>query len=271
MSAELTREAFLANADHTLLAPGTTRAELEAFLSRARRLGVARVCISPSLLPADPDALGGLEVVTVAGFPSGSHRAEAKAFEAARAVADGAHEVDMVLNRALVREAALGEGSWAAVEAEIRAAREACPGRVLKTILETAALSDDEIAGSCLAAAAAGADFVKTSTGFDPSGGATLHAVRLMAQTVGVLGGGALGIKASGGIRTARDAREMWAAGATRFGVSATAMILADWEEGAGSRVGRRRRSDPDADSGVGADPGVEVAARTSADSAPDY
>ncbi|MFT4231676.1 MAG: deoxyribose-phosphate aldolase [Leucobacter sp.] len=263
----VTQSQFLANADHTLLAPGTTAAELRDFLDDARRIGVARVCISPFLVgaavaalgtvdggaedgaadggaadgsAAEDDAgagtgagsaaagaLGGLEIVTVVGFPSGAHRPEIKAAEAAQAVADGAHEIDMVVNRGLVRAAAAGDGGWAAVEAEIRAVREACPGRVLKAILETAALNDDEIVGACRAAEAAGADFVKTSTGFDPAGGASLHAVRLMADTVG----GRLGVKASGGIRTADAVREMHAAGATRFGVSGTAAILSSWDE----------------------------------------
>jgi len=221
IASPLTQSQFLSAADHTLLAPGTTRAELHSFLAAARQLGVARVCISPSLLPVDADALGGLEIVTVVGFPSGSHRAEVKAAEAARAVADGAHEIDMVLDRGLVRG-----GDRAGVEAEIRAVRAACPGRVLKVIIESAVLDDEQIVGACRAAEAAGADFVKTSTGFDPAGGASVHAVRLMAATVG----GRLGVKASGGIRTAASVRELWAAGATRFGVSGTAAILAGWD-----------------------------------------
>lgn len=218
---ELSRSDFLAIADHTLLAPDTTRAELDAFLGRARELGVARVCISPSLLPLDRAALGDLEIVTVVGFPSGAHHAEIKAAEARRAVSDGAREIDMVVNRGLVRA-----GAWDAVEAEIRAVREACESLVMKVILESAALEDAEIVGACRAAEAAGADFVKTSTGFDGSGGATLHAVELMAGTVG----GRLGVKASGGIRTAADVRELWRAGATRFGVSGTAAILQNWD-----------------------------------------
>ena len=222
----LTATDFLAIADHTLLAPGTTRAELSAFLAASRELGVARVCISPSLLPVDPAALGDLEIVTVVGFPSGAHTAEAKAFEAAQAAQNGAHEIDMVVNVGLVRA-----GDWAGVEGEIRAVREASTGCVLKVILETAALTDAEIVGSCRAAEAGGADFVKTSTGFSPAGGATAHAVRLMAQTVG----GRLGVKASGGVRTAEAVRELWAAGATRFGVSGTAAIHTHWNDAAGA------------------------------------
>ncbi len=219
----LTASDFLTIADHTLLAPGTTEPELHRFLGEARELGAARVCISPSLLPVDPVALGDLEIVTVVGFPSGAHSAPVKAFEAARAVAARAHEIDMVVNQGLVRA-----GEWDAVRAEIAGVRAACPSQALKVILETATLTDDEIVGACRAAEEAGADFVKTSTGFSPAGGATVHAVRLMAATVG----GRLGVKASGGIRTADAVRELWAAGATRFGVSATAAIVHGWETG---------------------------------------
>ena len=214
----LTPELFLEVADHTLLAPATTAAELDAFLEEAERLGVKRVCVSPSLLPV---AKRGREIVTVVGFPSGVHAATAKAFEAAQAVRDGADEVDMVVNPGLV-----SAGGWDALEAEIRAVREACPDRVLKVIIESASLTDEQIVGCCRASEAAGADFVKTSTGFHAAGGASAHAVRIMADTVG----GRLGVKASGGIRSAETARELWAAGATRFGVSATRAIVDSWD-----------------------------------------
>ncbi|WP_336991997.1 deoxyribose-phosphate aldolase [Leucobacter sp. VD1] len=217
--AALTAQEFLDHADHTLLASDTTPEQLADFIADAETLGVKRVCVLPSLLPVDKR---GREIVTVVGFPTGAHASEVKAAETRRAVADGADEIDVVVNLGLVRAA-----DWRAVEADLRAVREACPGLVLKVILETAALSDEEIVAACLAAEAAGADFVKTSTGFHPAGGASLHAVQLMAQTVG----GRLGVKASGGIRTATAARELWAAGATRFGVSATARILASWDD----------------------------------------
>lgn len=213
----LTAERFLEIADHTLLAPGTTPEELEAFLDGAARLRAKRVCVSPTLLPVDKR---GLEIVTVVGFPSGVHKPEIVAREAELAVGDGADEIDMVVDRGLVRAA-----DWTAVEASIRTVREAVPGVVLKVIVESAALTDEQIVGCCRAAEAAGADYVKTSTGFDPAGGASEHAVRLMAETVG----GRLGVKASGGIRSAADVLALWDAGATRFGVSATAAILAGW------------------------------------------
>ena len=215
--AALTTDHFLANADHTLLAPPTTAADLHAFLADAAELGVKRVCVSPSLLPVDKR---GLSIVTVVGFPSGVHHAEVKAFEATRAIADGADEIDMVVNPGLVHA-----GDWDGLEAEIRAVREATTGHVLKVIIESASLTDEQIVASCRAAEAAGADFVKTSTGFNAAGGASVHAVELMAATVG----DRLGVKASGGIRDAETARALWAAGATRFGVSATGAIVAGW------------------------------------------
>ncbi len=217
---ELTQQHFLANADHTLLAPETTAAQLDEFIAGAEQLGAKRVCVPPSLLPVNKR---GREIVTVIGFPSGAHKVEVKVAETAQAVADGADEIDVVVNLGLVRA-----GDWGAVEAELRAVREACEGKVLKVILEAAALTDEEIVAACKASEAAGADFVKTSTGFHPAGGASVHAVRIMADTVG----GRLGVKASGGIRNAEAVRELWAAGATRFGVSATGAILDSWNEG---------------------------------------
>lgn len=204
--------------DHTLLKPEATPADVAALVAEARELGVYSVCVSPSMLPIDPATLGDVKVATVCGFPSGKHHGAIKAAEAARSVADGADEVDMVID-----VAAAIEGRFTDVEADIAAVRAAVPApRVLKVIIESAALSDDAIVGACRAAEAAGADFVKTSTGFHPTGGASVHAVELMAATVG----GRLGVKASGGIRTGAAARALIAAGATRLGLSGTATVL---------------------------------------------
>ena len=201
--------------DHTLLKPEATAADVEALVAEAAELGAYSVCVSPSMLPiAVPE---GLRVATVVGFPSGAVKASVKAAEAARAVADGADEVDMVTNLANVKQ-----GNWEAVEGEVRQVRDAVPGAVLKVIIESAALTDEEITATSLACKRAGADFVKTSTGFHPAGGASTHAVRLMRQAVGP----DLGVKASGGIRDAAIAQEMIDAGATRLGLSGTAAVL---------------------------------------------
>ena len=205
--------------DHTLLKPEATAQDVAALIEEAQRLGTYSVCISPSQLPVEvPEDL---HVATVVGFPSGAVKPEIKAAEAGLAVNNGAEEIDMVINIALVLE-----GRFDALEEEIRTVRSACQGKVLKVIIESAALSDDAIVAACRAAEAAGADFVKTSTGFHPAGGASVHAVKLMADTVG----GRLGVKASGGIRTGADAQAMIDAGATRLGLSSSAVVLADLE-----------------------------------------
>lgn len=202
--------------DHTLLKPESTPEDVASLIAEAKELGVFSVCVSPSMLPLKED-LGELKKAVVCGFPSGAHHSEIKAAEAARAVADGADEVDMVINLALAKS-----GDFAGVEADIRAVREAIPAALLKVIIESAALTDEEIVSACQAAKNAGADFVKTSTGFHPAGGASVHAVKLMADTVGE----DLGVKASGGIRDGKFAAELIEAGATRLGLSGTKKVL---------------------------------------------
>ncbi|ALA66454.1 deoxyribose-phosphate aldolase [Corynebacterium lactis] len=205
--------------DHTLLKPESTPEDVKALIAEAAELGTYSICISPSQLPVEVPE--GLHIATVVGFPSGAVKAEIKAAEAARAVADGAEEVDMVINIAFAKEHRFDD-----LQAEIQAVRDAIPGKVLKVIIESAALTDEEIIAASKASEAAGADFVKTSTGFHPAGGASAHAVKLMRETVG----DRLGVKASGGIRTAEAAEEMIAAGASRLGLSASAAILAGLE-----------------------------------------
>ncbi len=203
--------------DHTLLRPEATAQEVAELVSEAQKLGTYSVCVSPSRLPLR--GTGSLKVAVVCGFPSGAHKAEVKAVGAARAAADGADEIDMVINLALATTS-----QYAAVQDEIAAVRAAAPAPVvLKVIIESAVLTDKQIVGVCEAAEAAGADYVKTSTGFHPAGGATAHAVELMSKTVG----GRLGVKASGGIHSTEAALEMIAAGATRLGLSGTAEVLA--------------------------------------------
>jgi deoxyribose-phosphate aldolase len=214
-SASLTRAEVADMIDHTLLAPEATAEQVEELVREARELGVYAICVSPSMLPVRAP---GLVVATVAGFPSGKHHSLVKGAEARLAVDQGAAEVDMVID-----VGAAVAGDYSAVLADIVTVREAIGDRaLLKVIIESAALPDEAIVQVCRAAEQAGADFVKTSTGFHPAGGADVHAVELMAETVG----GRLGIKASGGIRTAEAAAALIAAGATRLGLSKSRAVL---------------------------------------------
>ena len=180
----------------------------------ARQYGFASVCVNPAWVRAAARNLRGSNVLTctVIGFPLGANLADVKAYEARRAIMDGAQEVDMVINIG-----ALKSGDDCAVENDIRAVAQAAHEYdvLLKVIIETALLTDDEKVRACLAAKRAGADFVKTSTGF-AKGGATVADVALMRQTVGAM----LGVKASGGVKGLSDARAMLEAGATRIGAS---------------------------------------------------
>ncbi len=211
----ITRDDLAKLIDHTLLKTDASHAQVAELVEEAQELGTYSVCISPSMLPLQV-ATGDVKVATVVGFPSGNHTAVTKAREAAEASEHGADEIDMVMNIGLLKE-----GRASLVEEEIRLVREATPG-LLKVIIESAALSDDEIVAACKASEAAGADFVKTSTGFHPAGGASVHAVRIMQQTVG----DRLGIKASGGIRDWDTAVAMVDAGATRLGLSGSRAVL---------------------------------------------
>ena len=204
--------------DHTLLKPDTTAEDVTALIAEAIELGVYSVCISPSLLPVSIPADSGLKLAVVCGFPSGKHTTASKTAEAAESIALGADEVDMVIDLGAAKA-----GRFDLIEEDVRSVRGVIPAPgILKVIIESAALTDDEIVGATRASVAAGADFVKTSTGFHPAGGASVHAVALMASVVD----GRLGVKASGGIRTLEDARAMIAAGATRLGLSGTRAIL---------------------------------------------
>ncbi|WP_280255820.1 deoxyribose-phosphate aldolase [Nocardia wallacei] len=217
---KLTRAEVAAMIDHTLLAPEATAADVAATVAEARELGVYAVCLSPAMLPVRAP---GLVVATVAGFPSGKHHSLIKGTEARLAADQGAAEVDMVID-----VGAAVSGDYNAVLADIVTVREGLGDRaVLKVIIESAALPDEAIVEVCRVAERAGAGFVKTSTGFHPQGGASVHAVRLMADTVG----GRLGIKASGGIRTATAAAELIEAGATRLGLSRSREVLAGFPE----------------------------------------
>lgn len=207
--------------DHTLLKPDASRAQIEQLCAEARRYRFRSVCVNPvwvttcaELLAETPEVL----VCTVIGFPLGATLTEVKTFEAEQAIADGAREVDMVMNIG-----ALKSGEYALVERDMRAVVEVAHAKDArcKVILETGLLSPDEIKGACAIALAAGADFVKTSTGFGP-GGATVADIVLMRQAVGP----EMGVKASGGVRTFEDVQALVAAGATRIGASAGVRIV---------------------------------------------
>ncbi len=204
--------------DHTLLKPEATQADVMALCEEANRLGVFSVCVSPTLVSTAVAATDAeVKVAAVCGFPSGAHAAPVKAREAALAVDTGADEIDMVIDLGLVKA-----GRFMAAEADIAGVVAAAAPAAVKVIIESAALSEAEIVACCRAAVAAGALYVKTSTGFHPKGGATRNAVSLMRATVGQQAG----VKASGGIRTADQALVLVAAGADRLGCACTAEIL---------------------------------------------
>lgn len=206
--------------DHTLLKADATREQVETLCREAREHGFATVCVNPFWVRFCASELGGCEtrVCTVVGFPLGATLAEVKAIEAARVVAEGACEVDMVIN-----VGALKSGEYRLVESDIAGVVEASKrgGALTKVIIETALLTDDEKVKACVISKAAGADFVKTSTGFGP-GGATSADVALMRRVVGP----AMGVKASGGVRDLKGAQAMLEAGADRIGASVGVKIV---------------------------------------------
>jgi deoxyribose-phosphate aldolase len=214
--------------DHTLLKPEASEADIRKLCEEAAQFGFASVCVNPAWVKKASAFLkgSGVPVCTVIGFPLGATLPDVKAFEARRAIFNGATEVDMVIN---IGE--LKSGDDCAVEDDIRAVVEAAhENHVLcKVIIETALLTDDEKVRACIASKNAGADFVKTSTGF-AKGGATANDVALMRHTVGK----ALGVKASGGVKGIEDARAMFEAGATRIGASVGVKIA---QEASGLKV----------------------------------
>ena len=213
--------------DHTLLRPDATQAQVRAVCAEAMAHGFASVCVNPAQVALVAGALAGSRVraCSVAGFPFGASTSRAKAFEAGQAVADGAAEIDMVIDLG-----ALKDGRLDAVRDDIAAVRAACAGKVLKVIIEACLLDDAQKEAACRLAAEAGADFVKTSTGYS-TGGATLADVALMRRVVG----DALGVKASGGVRDFATARAMVESGASRIGTSSGVGIVTDAAAASGS------------------------------------
>lgn len=206
--------------DHTLLKPEATSEQIERLCQEALEFGFASVCVNPVYVPQVSSRLKGSSVktCTVIGFPLGASSSPIKAAEARHAVLQGAEELDMVISIGAVKS-----GRWNDVKEDILAVCSVAGSSIVKVILETCLLTDDEIVRSCHIAKEAGAHFVKTSTGFSTAG-ATREHVALMRQTVGP----DMGVKASGGIRTYEDAMTMVAAGANRLGASAGPKILAD-------------------------------------------
>ncbi len=235
------KESIAAAIDHTLLSPTASLRDIEKLCTEAKNYRFASVCVNPVNVPVAALSLegSGVKVCTVVGFPLGATSTEVKMFEARRAVVDGADEIDMVIN-----VAAAMEGRLSNVETDIQGVVQASKdegkkaGRnvVVKVILETCFLDDRTIVDACRCAVKAGADFVKTSTGFatpkDASGnllsnGASTHHVSLMRNTVG----SSCGVKASGGIRSARAAAALVLAGANRIGASSGIQIVESWNE----------------------------------------
>ena len=206
--------------DHTLLKPEACEADFQKLCSEALEHQFAAVCVPSSWLSYCKKLLGSssVKLCTVVGFPGGYNASSAKAFEAKVASDLGAHEIDMVINVGFIKSS-----QWPQVLEDIKSVRQACSGKVLKVILETALLTDDEISQACQMAMDAGADFVKTSTGFSTRG-ASLEDIQIMKQAVG----DRLGIKASGGIRDVAAAKAMIEAGATRLGTSQGVQIIQD-------------------------------------------
>lgn len=204
--------------DHTLLKPDASQEQIETLIEEAKKYDFASVCVNPTWVNFAAQSLKGtdVKVCTVIGFPLGANTPELKAFETSDAIRNGVNEIDMVINIG-----ALKSQNFDLVEKDIRAVVEAAKGTLVKVIIETCLLTDDEKVKACQIAQKAGADFVKTSTGFSTSG-ATVADVALMRKTVGP----DMGVKASGGARSYEDALAFIEAGATRIGASSGVAIM---------------------------------------------
>ena len=213
------KKTIAAMIDHTLLKPEATPAQVEKLCAEAAEYHFASVCVNPVYIPLAARLLNGtgVKVCCVVGFPLGAIAPEQKAAEAASCAAMGAEELDMVIHVGAAKA-----GDWALVQRDIEGVVKAAAGHTVKVIIETCLLTDEEKVKACEAAKAAGADFVKTSTGFS-TGGATTHDIALMRKTVGP----EMGVKASGGIRDYETAMAMIEAGANRIGASAGIAIVA--------------------------------------------
>ena len=213
----MTTEEILRKVDHTLLAQTATWEEIRGILDDAMKYHTASACIPPSYVKRAAEYVNGrLPICTVIGFPNGYSTTITKVFETKDAVADGASEIDMVLNIGFLKDSRYDE-----IEAEIRAVHEACGGRILKVIIETCLLTDEEKIKMCELVTKAGAEFIKTSTGFSKAG-ATFADVKLMKEHVGP----GVKVKAAGGISSLDDAEKFIELGADRLGTSRLVKII---------------------------------------------
>ena len=208
---EITLSEILSVCDHTLLRPDCTSDEIRTLCDQAIRYGCASVCIPPCHVAGAKRYVGSkMKICTVIGFPNGYMTSAAKAFEAADAISNGADEIDMVINLSMVKD-----GCWKSVEEDIAAVRKATEGYLLKVIIETCLLTEEEKLRLCEIVSASGADYIKTSTGFSKAG-ATFEDVRLMRENCPA----SVKVKAAGGISSLEDAREFMRLGAERLGTS---------------------------------------------------
>ena len=214
----MTDQEILSHIDHTLLRPTATSSEIYAVCEEALRLKTASVCIPPSYVRRVHERYPQLNICTVIGFPLGYSTTEVKCFEAADAVKNGASEIDMVIDLGWV-----GDGDLQAVEEEIRQVKSACSGRLLKVIVETCYLTDDQKTQLCGCVTRAGADYIKTSTGFGTAG-AKLSDIRLFAANIG----SGVKMKAAGGIRSREELVAFLDAGCSRIGTSSAVSLLTD-------------------------------------------
>lgn len=204
--------------DHTLLKPESTQEQVDKLIAEAKEYEFASVCVNPTWVKYASEKLKStpVKVCTVIGFPLGANTSDTKAFETKNAIENGADEIDMVINIGAAKD-----GNFDLVESDIAAVVQASGDKLVKVIIETCLLSDDEKVKACKAAVSAGADFVKTSTGFS-TGGANVHDVALMRSTVRP----DIGVKASGGARSLEDVKQFVEAGATRIGTSSGVAIV---------------------------------------------
>lgn len=212
---------ILSKVDHTLLLQGATEEEIKILCADAVKYGCATVCVAPSYVELAKNCLGGkVKVCTVIGFPNGNMTTAAKCFEAEDAVNNGADEIDMVINIGWVKDK-----KYEKILSEINAVKKSCKGRLLKVIIETCLLTDEEKIMMCRTVSESDADYIKTSTGFS-NGGATKEDIKLFAENIS----GSLKIKAAGGISSLEDAEEFIALGASRLGTSRIVKIIKNSE-----------------------------------------